>query len=206
MYKRQIKDLIALKQFDKQKSADIGKIIFIGTDEKNNHVYVLGRKNHPDIIQNVFHELATCFNINNYLLVDVGQYITPFMRIGGFLSRKFGLIQLGRPIVAKGTMLAYPNLCSMVLQVKKNLQTNSLPKKKQGIPFQNVRIYYCTFSFSMAAIQACIKIGLLPPLAMHHKNNIPSVSYTHLYILCRLFYGGCFYHSQCSGYFKGCRD
>ena len=106
-----IKDLIALKQFDKQKSADIGKIIFIGTDEKNNHVYVLGRKNHPDIIQNVFHELATCFNINNYLLVDVGQYITPFMRIGGFLSRKFGLIQLGRPIVAKGTMpVSYTHL------------------------------------------------------------------------------------------------
>ncbi len=40
------------------------------------------------------------------------------MRIGGYLSRQLGLLEIGRPIVLQGTQEAYPQLLALVARIR----------------------------------------------------------------------------------------
>jgi hypothetical protein len=40
------------------------------------------------------------------------------MKLGGFMSRRLGMVKLGRPIVVAGTRLAFPAIKDLVNKVK----------------------------------------------------------------------------------------
>ena len=53
-----------------------------------------------------------------HIIVNTLRAVNWQMRIGGFLSRRLGLVSLGRPLVARGARRAYPQLTKIVRATK----------------------------------------------------------------------------------------
>jgi hypothetical protein len=119
-----VNELMSLELFDSQDRHDIGRIINMGTDGWGNEIFVVGRLSRPTILYNMLHGLGEQFQLpaDSYMLVDVGILINNIMRIGGLLSRGFGLTVIGRPLVARGTLGAYKEICQLVSEIKYGLQ------------------------------------------------------------------------------------
>lgn len=100
-----------------------GILHYIGTDELANEIYVLGRNGHPEIVEKA---LVSGYELGGGAreeleLVNTLRCVNVQMRIGGYLSRRLRLISIGRPLVLKGTIRAFPCLVAVVKQVKKRL-------------------------------------------------------------------------------------
>ncbi|MFZ5632688.1 MAG: DUF3189 family protein [Bacillota bacterium] len=138
------KELIGQELFDRQKVCDIGKIVFMGHDSLGNDIYVVGRQSRPKLLYNVTGGLAELFGIDRDSLmpVDVSSYVNPSMKAGGFMSRKMGLVGLGRPIVAWGTLRNYIRLVAVVEKVYAKLKQAPGTKGGQTIQIINPEVVY----------------------------------------------------------------
>ncbi len=110
-------ELMALPLFDKTKAEDLGRMQYIGKDENNNEIYLLGTKN--SAFAPTINGLATLLGITtSYKFVGTMPYVNYLLRLGGFLSRGLSLPSWGRPLVLRGAKMAYPALVSLVDRVK----------------------------------------------------------------------------------------
>jgi len=114
-----------IPHFDTQDSCNHGQITFMGRDENNNQVYIVGRRDKPQVLEGILSELSESFNIprQDFRLINVMPAVNISMRIGGILSRRFKLVNLGRPLVTRGTLKALPNIQRLVANVKNNWET-----------------------------------------------------------------------------------
>lgn len=55
-------------------------------------------------------------------MVSSQPFVNAWMKIGGFTSRKLGIVSIGRPIVTYGTLKSYRGLVDLVGKVKKKIQ------------------------------------------------------------------------------------
>lgn len=115
---------LRLPLYDRQDACMHGHIFFMGIDEYGYEVYITARRSRPAVLENVFDGLAGIFGIpaSSYCLVNAMSQVNWIMMFGGFLSRRWGLIGLGRPIVIMGTRLAYFKLVQLVKKTKENLR------------------------------------------------------------------------------------
>lgn len=126
-----------LPLFDRQEAEQHGHIYYMGKDEYGNEIYLAARRGKPQILENVFEGLADIFAVpgDDYLLVNVMDNVNLTMKFGGYLSRRWGFINLGRPIVTKGTQIAYFRVVNLVQRVKEmargELVENSLLQRQQ---------------------------------------------------------------------------
>ena len=108
-------DLMAVPYFDKTTNADFGSIRFMGKDEYNNEVYVLGKKNGGDRYSNLLRGIARILGEEEQLLaINCMNRVNMFMKMGGFSSRKMGLVSVGRPVVVHGSRKAFLELVNLV--------------------------------------------------------------------------------------------
>ncbi len=109
-----------LPLFDRQEADQQGHIYFMGVDEHGHDIYLTARRNKPQILENVFAGLTEIFALprQDYMLVNAMHSVNSLMKFGGFLSRRWGLVGLGRPIVTMGTRIAYFRLVHLVQEVK----------------------------------------------------------------------------------------
>ncbi len=112
--------LWGLPFFDQQVAKDHGNIKFMGVDEFNNQIYVLGRHNTAKLIENVLPGVAALFGIQGkeLFMVDVMPYVNWRMMLGGYISRRLGWVRIGRPIVTRGTQYSFWSLTTLVQRVK----------------------------------------------------------------------------------------
>jgi len=113
-------EILNLPLFDKLEKKDIGRLMYHGTDEYGHFVCTISRKYQPQIVVNA---LMSVFDIadmdpKQILCVDTSPAVNNWMRLGGGSSRKFGLVSFGRPIVAYGTIKAYPKIAEIVKKTK----------------------------------------------------------------------------------------
>jgi hypothetical protein len=110
--------------YDRQNTNQHGHIFYMGTDEYGNQVYIVARRSHPRVLENIFNGLAFIFDVppGGYMLVNVMARVNLTMKIGGFLSRRWGFIRMGRPIVTAGTQAAYFRVVDLVANVKRRLE------------------------------------------------------------------------------------
>lgn len=113
-------ELHRLPYYDAQVNKDHGQLRFMGIDQYKNQVYIIGRRNSGRILEKVYHGLLEIFNIpiDEVYMVSVMPYVNWRMVVGGYISRRLGLIRIGRPLVTEGTRVAFLNLVSMVQKVK----------------------------------------------------------------------------------------
>ncbi len=126
--------------YDRQNTDKHGHIFFMGIDEIGNEVYLAARRSRAGVLVNVFEGLAGIFDISpkDYLLINVMHNVNLTMKLGGYISRRWGFIKLGRPIVTMGTQAAYFQVVKLVQKVKDKLggygEKNTLLQRQQVPP------------------------------------------------------------------------
>jgi len=126
--------------FDRQDTDEHGHIFFMGIDEIGNEVYLTARRSRAVVLEDVFEGLAGIFAIpqEEYLLVNVLHRVNWTMKFGGYLSRRWGFIKVGRPIVTLGTQAAYFRVVDLVCKVKNSVggysEENTVLQRQQVPP------------------------------------------------------------------------
>jgi len=111
-----------LPHFDKTPGEVYGVIRFMGRTAEGDEVYTLGKKNLGSRLDQVFMGLAELLGVKDQVVVvNTMHHVNVLMMAGGFLSRRLGLVSLGRPILVWGTRLAFPQLVQAVETVKNEM-------------------------------------------------------------------------------------
>lgn len=120
-------ELKALPYFDRPVGKDHGNIRFMGKDEFNNDIYVLGRRNESKVVENIAAGLFQVYGIStdDYRLINVMPYVNWKMVVGGFSSRKLLITPFGRPIIIAGVKYSYWQILSLVQSVKVCIASNN---------------------------------------------------------------------------------
>ncbi|NLG31978.1 MAG: DUF3189 family protein [Syntrophomonadaceae bacterium] len=110
-----VEEMMALPYFDKTCDEDFGTIRFMGFDDLGNQVYVLGKKSLGDRLSNILMGIAKLLDTEEQLItVNCMSRVNWSMKLGGFVSRRIGLVSLGRPVVEKGSQKAFYQLVNLV--------------------------------------------------------------------------------------------
>jgi hypothetical protein len=117
------KEIAALPLFDKAQKDDFAIPYFMGRDEFGHDVYIIGFGMFATICDRTLEEI---FRINGraeeVLLVNALPSIGISARLGGGLSRGWGWVRIGRPLVAWGVCRSLRGMRKMVSDVKEVLR------------------------------------------------------------------------------------
>jgi len=117
------RELDTLPLFDKRAGSDYGKARFYGRDERGHEIWVVGRLRYLSAPGEVFAAMAGLFpDSARTVVVDVAPTLNWQMRFGGFISRALRLPAFGRPLIARGTRLAYSRIRALVTRTKEELE------------------------------------------------------------------------------------
>lgn len=114
------RDILNLPYYDKATTDQLGGCIYMGTDDAGCDVYILGTGPAKRIVRSAVESIFQLCGVsrNSYMLVDTLTSVGAITKIGGFLSRRMHLTGIGRPMTVWGIRRAYPQLRSIVAQVK----------------------------------------------------------------------------------------
>lgn len=108
-------DMMVIPFFDKTENSDFGTIRYMGTDDRNNEVYVLGKKNMGDRCTSMLISVARLMGVEHEVIaVNCMSRVNLLMMIGGFVSRRLGWTLLGRPVLFRGTREAFKSIVNLV--------------------------------------------------------------------------------------------
>lgn len=126
-------EILELPWFDRVTAAERGRLFFVGRDEAGHFIYICGRGREKQAIkQAIISGFVLCGERPEELLfVDTMPAVNWIMRLGGYLSRRLGLVAVGRPLAALGAQLAVPRQRQIVQQVRDKLNqfTGSAPPR-----------------------------------------------------------------------------
>jgi hypothetical protein len=117
------KELLQLPWFDRIQTDQRGQLFFVGKDQAGNAIYICGRGKERDGIAQA---IKSGFSLSGgdsqeLFFVDTMPAVNLVMRVGGYLSRRLGLVALGRPLAILGAQLAFPQLLRIVQAAKGEL-------------------------------------------------------------------------------------
>lgn len=114
-------DLTKIPYFDWQTKKDHGIFRFMGKDEFGNKVFFIGRRYLRHDFETLVYGLAKMYGVDSkeILLINTMPYINWMMILGGYLSRRHGIVKIGRPIVIKGVQHSFFRYVALVERVKK---------------------------------------------------------------------------------------
>ncbi|MFO7819951.1 MAG: DUF3189 family protein [Halanaerobacter sp.] len=126
------KEINSLFLYDKVEQKQLGRPFFYGKDEFGNLVYVLGLGAKKSLLKEFLLDYLKLFEINSkdIFLVSAYPYVNYLTKLGGILSRRLGLVSLGRPIVTYTLQKLYPEYNKLVTEVKaklKNIKKDETP-------------------------------------------------------------------------------
>jgi len=110
-----------LPHYDKTTSEEIGTPFFMGIDEYNVEIYIIGMTGERELIKNAmvsFLENSGIDTDEELMMVDALQGVNIKTRFGGFASRRLGLVKFGRPLTIKGIQENYHYFVRLVADVK----------------------------------------------------------------------------------------
>ncbi len=116
-------ELKNLPFYDKVPPELIGTPFFYGTDKKNNRIYFLGMKKAENLNKRVIYSLLKIENIpsEKILLINTLKYINIWVRIGGFFSRRLGIIKPGRNLTIYGIKKNYNKFVDLVKNTRNKI-------------------------------------------------------------------------------------
>lgn len=112
-------ELLSTPYFDAQISLDHGRIRFMGYDDVGNEVYIASKHNLGSYYKKIMTVILnlTEYENNDIIFVDTMPYVNIWMMIGGYLSRRLGVL-IGRAIIIYGTQLSYHRFIKLVCRIK----------------------------------------------------------------------------------------
>jgi hypothetical protein len=116
-------EIIAVPQYDRTDTEEIGTIFYFDKDEFGFEVYIMGMKGSSKIVERAIYSILDQEGIDRteLVLVDTLPYVNNTTRIGGFLSRGLGLVSIGRPLTIHGLQKSYWRFVDLVNNVKDRL-------------------------------------------------------------------------------------
>lgn len=117
-----VRQIMALPFFDEAEEADFGRPLLFGRDADGHEVYALGLGSGARAGLGAIMSLFALSGASQPLVVDTLKGLGIVARIGGGLSRQFGLVSIGRPLAAYGVRRIYPRLAGTVASVKEFLR------------------------------------------------------------------------------------
>lgn len=123
-------ELMTLPYYDQPTKKDHGLLRFLGIDKAGNRVYIIGRRNLRKCFPQLFQSLAGLLNVSaeELIIIDTVPYVNLLMMLGGFTSRRLGWVDLGRPLVLRGTKKAFPDFVKLVRKTKLKCEGNIFEK------------------------------------------------------------------------------
>ncbi|MDD4569966.1 MAG: DUF3189 family protein [Tepidanaerobacteraceae bacterium] len=114
-------EFMYLPHYDETRSFEIGTPFFMGKDEFNSDVFILGMGSERKLIKKAILSFLTHMGLNSkeLLMVDTLHNVNWITKIGGFTSRRLGLISIGRPLTIIGIQQKYRYFIELVNNVKK---------------------------------------------------------------------------------------
>ncbi|RQD73213.1 MAG: DUF3189 family protein [Candidatus Syntrophonatronum acetioxidans] len=121
-------EIVTLPHYDQTTRGELGNPFYVGRDEYNWEVYILGLANQKELAKRAIWSLLKIYNVPfNYLfMVDSLNSINNLTRLGGFLSRRLGLVNMGRPLTIKGIQKGYLPYVKLVDQVKRKVREGGI--------------------------------------------------------------------------------
>lgn len=116
------KELKELPYFDRLGKGGIGNLHFIGSDKVGSPVFALGSKNHGEAIRALLAQFIK--NITPQAppvaIIDCMSSVTPGIRLGGILSRRFQVSLIGRPLVNYAICCSFTKILQRVESFENN--------------------------------------------------------------------------------------
>lgn len=111
-------EILAVAMFDQLQQGHRGQVMYVGEDQWGNSIYVCSRGPDKKGIEQAIKSgvLLAGGSLEEITFVDTLPAVNWLMRIGGFLSRRLGWVAVGRPLVVKGTQMAFFGLAEIVAE------------------------------------------------------------------------------------------
>jgi hypothetical protein len=113
-------EFLTIPYYDAQIGKDHGKLRLMGIDSSGNEVYIVGKKNLGNFYEKIMRHLISLSGEKQekYLFINTMPYVNIWMVIGGYTSRRLGMILPGRSIVIYGCRKAYFKFVHLVNLLK----------------------------------------------------------------------------------------
>jgi hypothetical protein len=126
-------ELLALTHFDQLDGNHLGLIIPHGQDEGGNLVCTVARRREVRLAENLLLSYSKLLG-TELVMVNALSPLGSLARVGGFLSRRWGAISLGRLLLTGGCLRVWPRFLELVGQTRTSLGLSREPKAgKQGL-------------------------------------------------------------------------
>ena len=111
-----LEELLALPYFDRNENSGVGTLNFAGYDPRGNPVFILGSGPWGAEVRGLTASLLKLAGAAApaVAMIDCIPLLSPTIRLGGYISRRLGLIALGRPLVGSGILRSYPHFLTLV--------------------------------------------------------------------------------------------
>jgi hypothetical protein len=131
----QMREIVALPDFDRARNEDLGHLFFKGTDEKGHAVFTAAFGNEQEVMVRFLVSLARIngVNSNQFQFVPALSSINSIAKLGGALSRRYGLVGIGRRLAAWGIRQSYGRLIDLVEETKQKVDDQGEYLSKESI-------------------------------------------------------------------------
>ncbi|AYO30377.1 MAG: hypothetical protein PWR06_349 [Thermoanaerobacteraceae bacterium] len=110
-----------LPHYDKTDSYEIGTPFFMGIDEYGAEIFITGMTGERQLVKKAIYSfLKKCgIDVNDLMMVNALNNVNLKTKIGGFISRRLGLVTIGRPLTIKGIQEKYAGFVTLVENTKR---------------------------------------------------------------------------------------
>lgn len=117
-------EILHLPHYDKTSNGEIGLPFFIGYDEMENEVFVLGMGGDRDLVKKSIQSFLKNSGVpqTSYVIINTLDNVNCWTRIGGFLSRRLGVVKIGRPLTVFGLKKVYFDFVKLVVKAKRDIR------------------------------------------------------------------------------------
>lgn len=121
------RELSLVRHFDRVADSQLGTVFPAGTGPAGEKVYVVGLGPGRRVIRQAIDSFLEFKGVprDSYLLIDALSRANLTVRIGGVVSRRLGLVAVGRPLVSLGIRQVYARLAALVAETQAEVARRS---------------------------------------------------------------------------------
>ncbi|SES65064.1 Protein of unknown function [Natronincola peptidivorans] len=117
-------EILAVPFYDKAQNNEIGIPHYMGKDQNNHIIYIMGmghaRDYYTEMLYEFYNEVAP-YNNKDIIIINVTSLLNNYTRLGGFMSRRLNIISLGRPLTVFGIQKNYFYFAELVKNLKERI-------------------------------------------------------------------------------------
>lgn len=131
-----LREIMAMPRFDRMEADNLGKPRYIGMDERNVEVFIVGLGSGKILLRRSIDDLLRACGIpsDRLLIINALTQVNTLTRVGGFLSRGLGWVAIGRPLAAIGIWQKYFAFVHLVLGAKEQRDRLLNEPMRQRLP------------------------------------------------------------------------